>query len=112
MKAKENSTVVLMGNYTPIYTQWEFGAGKVGTFACDLNGTWSSNFIDTAEGNTIVNNILRALAPMENIRVEDIGVEVEGDNYRTQLNIFTNLLSWPHPSQLKVCLTQAYYNLL
>ena len=91
MKAREGSSVILMGEYTPVYTQWKFGEGMVGTFACDLNGTWSSNFIDTNEGNAIVNNIVRALAPVENIRVTDIGVEVEGDNYRTQLNVFTDL---------------------
>jgi hypothetical protein len=91
MKAKENASVILMGQYTPIYSQWNFGAGTVGTFACDLNGTWSSNFIDTSEGVTILNNIVRTLAPVENIRVTDIGVEVEGNNYKTQLNIFTEL---------------------
>ena len=91
MKAKEGATVVLKGEYTPIYTQWQFGAGTVGTFACDLNGTWSSKFVDTDTGNAILNNILRAVAPKENIRVEDIGLEVSGDNYRTQLNIFTEL---------------------
>ena len=91
MKAKEGATVVLKGEYTPIYTQWQFGAGTVGTFSCDLNGTWSSKFVETDVGNTILNNILRAVAPKENIRVEDIGLEVDGDNYRTQLNIFTEL---------------------
>ena len=91
MKAKENSEVILMGEYTPIYTQWEFGKGKVGTFACDLNGVWSSKFVDTVEGDQIVNNIVRGLTPMENIRVMDVDVEVEGDNYRTQLNVFTDL---------------------
>lgn len=91
MKAKEGSSVILMGEYTPVYAQWKFGEGMVGTFACDLNGTWSSKFIDTTEGNAIVNNILRALAPVENIRVTDIGLEVEGDNYRTSLNVFTDL---------------------
>ena len=91
MKAKEGSEVILMGAYTPIYTQWEFGKGKVGTFACDLNGVWSSNFVDTEAGTLIVNNITNALLPHENIHVKDIDVEVVGDNYRTQLNIFTEL---------------------
>jgi uncharacterized membrane protein len=91
MKAKENSEVILMGKYTPVYTQWQFGKGMVGTFACDLSGVWSSNFVDTEEGTQIVNNIVNTLLPKENIRVQDIGLEVEGDNYRTQLNIFTEL---------------------
>jgi hypothetical protein len=74
-----------------VYTQWQFGKGMVGTFACELNGVWSSNFVDTEEGTQIVNNIVNTLLPKENIRVQDIGLEVEGDNYRTQLNIFTEL---------------------
>ena len=91
VKAKSEATVVLMGEYTPVYTQWEFGEGRVGTFACDLNGTWSSDFVDTVEGNAIVNNIVRSLLPSENIHVTDIGLEVEGDNYKTELNVFTEL---------------------
>ena len=91
MKAKQGATVVLSSKYSPIYTQWKFGKGMVGTFACDLNGTFSSNFVDTTEGNAIINNILNALAPVENIRVSDIAVEVEGKNYKTQLNVFTEL---------------------
>ena len=91
VKAKNDATVILMGEYTPVYTQWDFGEGRVGTFACDLNGTWSSDFVDTVEGNTIVNNIVRALLPSENIHVTDIGLEIEGDNYKTELNVFTEL---------------------
>ena len=91
VKAKEDATVVLMGKYTPVYTQWECGAGKVGTFACDLNGNWSSDFVDTTEGNAIVNNIVQALMPSKNIHVTDIGLEIEGNNYKTELNIFTEL---------------------
>ena len=91
MKPKEGASVILMGEYTPVYTQWKFGEGTVGTFACDLNGTWSSSFIDTTEGNAIVNNIIRAIFPLESVRLSDIEVEVEGNNYRTQLNVFTEL---------------------
>ena len=42
----------------PIYTQWNFGKGKVGTFACDLNGTWSSDFISSPEGQKILKKII------------------------------------------------------
>ena len=83
--------VLLNGPYTPIYTQWTYGKGKVGTFGCDLNGTWSSGFIDTPEGEAILKNIITALMPEENIRLETINAEFEGDNYKTQLNVFTKL---------------------
>ena len=84
--------VILMGQYTPIYTQWKYGKGRVGTFGCDLNGVWSSKFIDTAEGTQIIQNIVHSLMPSENIRLENIEVEYEGDNYRTQLNVYTELV--------------------
>ena len=87
-----NLQVILKGEYTPIYTQWNYGKGKVGTFGCDLNGTWSSNFIDTPNGTAILTNIVNALMPDENIRLDTIDIEYEGDNYRTQLNVYTELL--------------------
>ncbi len=92
MKLKDGATEYLSAGYTPVYSQWKFGNGTVGTFACDLNGTWSPNFIDTPEGNLILNNIVRNLFPVEPIRVSDVEIETEGDNYNTQLNVFTELL--------------------
>ncbi len=92
LKAKEDAEVILSGRFTPIYAQWSYGLGRVGTFACDLNGTWSSAFIDTPEGNAIVNNIIASLFPLEDISPKDIEVEHEGGNYFTKLNVFTDLV--------------------
>ena len=92
LKAKEDAEVILAGRYTPIYAHWNYGLGRVGTFACDLNGTWSSSFIDTPEGNAIVNNIITALFPLEDLSPKEIEVEHEGGNYFTKLNVFTDLL--------------------
>ena len=84
-------TVVLSGNYTPLYSQWTYGTGRVGTFACDLNGTWSADFIASEIGSRIVNNIVYALFPTENIRPKDVEATITGDNYTTNLSIFTAL---------------------
>ena len=92
LKAKEDADVILSGRFTPIYAQWSYGLGRVGTFACDLNGTWSSSFIDTPEGNAIVNNIVASLFPLEDLKPKEIEVEHEGGNYFTKLNIFTDLV--------------------
>lgn len=92
LKAKEDAEVILSGRFTPIYAQWSYGLGRVGTFACDLNGTWSSAFIDTPEGTAIVNNIIASLFPLEDISPKDIEVEHEGGNYFTKLNVFTDLV--------------------
>ena len=91
VKTKEGAEVILMGKYTPIYAQWGYGEGRVGTFACDLNGTWSSNFIDTEVAKTLLNNIVMSLFPEESIRAKDIELEVEGENYTTNLSIYTEL---------------------
>lgn len=87
----KNLQVLLKGEFTPIYTQWTYGKGKVGTFGCDLKGTWSSGFIDTPEGTAILTNIVNGLMPEENIRLESIDADFEGDNYKTQLNVYTEL---------------------
>ena len=97
MKAKEATDenelkVILSAKYTPVYTSWKYGEGRVGTFACDLNGNWSSQFIDTEVGTTLLLNMMDALRPTRNIRIKNIDVELEGENYKTQLNIYTDLL--------------------
>ncbi len=92
VKAKEGAEVTLMGDYTPIYTQWQYGAGTVGTFACDLNGTWSGAFVGTDVGETLINNIVTALFPTENIKPKEVQATVSGNNYTTQLGVFTDLL--------------------
>ena len=91
IKAKPESSVILMGKYTPIYTQWEYGKGRVGTFACDLNGTWSEDFIASETGKTLLNNIIYALFPSESVRATDVDASISGDNYTTNLSIFTEL---------------------
>ena len=58
VKLKDSATSVLEGEYTPIYSQWQYGKGRVGTFACDLNGTWSEDFISSDEGKVIINYII------------------------------------------------------
>ena len=91
VKKKKDATAYIMGKYTPIYTQWDYGKGRVGTFACDLNGTWSADFLASETGVAILNNIIYALFPTENVRATDIEAVYTGDNYTTNLSIFTDL---------------------
>ena len=63
----------------------------VGSFMCDLNGVWSAEMLSSSEGSTLVKNIVNALFPSENIRVNDIELEIKEGNYNTQLSIFTSL---------------------
>jgi len=91
VKTKEGATTVLMGDFTPVYTQWQYGKGYVGTFACDLNGTWSSELIASDVGKLLVNNIVTSLFPSESIRTSDIDAQITGNNYANRLSVFTTL---------------------
>ena len=86
-----NLAVILKGEYTPIYTQWEYGKGKVGTFGCDLNGTWSSDFVNTDYGTQLLRGMIQSLMPNEDISPTGIAVSYNGNNVKTEINVSTNL---------------------
>jgi hypothetical protein len=66
-KLKEGATEVLGSPYGPLYAQWNYGKGMVGSFMCDLNGTWSAEFLEDETGKDILNSIILELAnPPEN----------------------------------------------
>jgi len=91
-KAKEGAEVIIKGPYNvPIYTQWKFGLGTVGTFACDLNGIWSQDFINSYIGKQLINNIVNNLFPTHNIRPSNFEVSILGDNYSQKTAIITDL---------------------
>ena len=103
VKLKSGATAVIMGKYTPIYSQWDFGKGRVGMFACDLTGgEWSGEFMISDAGTRILNNIVYALFPSESIRITDVETAISGDNYTTNLSVFTNL---GENEQIKVTVT-------
>ncbi|MBQ8380421.1 MAG: VWA domain-containing protein [Clostridia bacterium] len=88
---KDGAEAVLMGEFVPIYAQWKFGKGTVGSFMCDLNGNWSSAFINDAVGKTLVNNMVASLFPTESIRTTDIDLSLKEENYTNRLNIYTDV---------------------
>lgn len=90
-KLKEGATEPLAGEYVPIYAQWKYGKGSVGSFMCDLNGTWSGDFLSSATGVQILSNVVRGLFPTENIRPREIDAVLEEENYTTQINVYADL---------------------
>ncbi len=60
-KLKGGATATLMGEYTPIYADWNYGNGKVGSFMCDLNMVWSQSFMLDATGQRLILNIVYSL---------------------------------------------------
>ena len=93
VKAKEGAEVILWGEYTPIYSQWKCGLGTVGTFTCDLNGVWSNDFVNDETGTSalLINNIVQAIFPTQNVQPDEIDTVLDGDNFSTTISIFTDL---------------------
>ncbi len=84
---KEDAVVPLMGKYVPIYAQWKYGNGNVGSFMSDLNGTWSKKFLDDVIGKAIILNIVDGIFPNHDVRADGISFVLKTDNYKTQLNV-------------------------
>ena len=89
-KLKDGATEVLGGEFVPIYAQWKYGKGTVGSFLCDLNGTWSSDFLESETGQQLITNMVEALYPTENIQIPSIRLTLKEQNFRSELNIFAD----------------------
>lgn len=91
-KIKSGAQIPLIGPYdVPIYAQWDYGKGKVGSFMCDLNGGWSAEFLSSETGIRIIYNIINALFPSEDVRVKEIETLLDEENFTTQMSIFTEM---------------------
>lgn len=89
VKERASADVVLIGEFeVPIYAQWKYGIGTVGSFMCDLNGNWSSEFIENPNGQRFLLNVIKKLMPTKSLRVSNITIDLYEDNYINQLNIY------------------------
>ena len=105
-KAKSGATVPLVGAtvssnqdgaiaagaFVPIYAQWKFGEGKVGSFMSELSGlegSWSVDFLSKPMGQKFLLNVVNALFPSESIRYRDLNVGMSEDNYTANINVYT-----------------------
>lgn len=88
-KARAGAEVVLTGEYgVPIYAQWKYGQGSVGSFMCDLSNVWSKDFIQKDSGKAFVKSAVTKMFPTTSIRPKDIEVALNEGNYTTQMSIF------------------------
>ena len=86
--AKKDASVALMGEYVPIYAEWKYGNGSVGSFMCDLSGIWSQTFMEDVVGKAIITNIVNSIFPMQDVRADSIGYVLKSDNYHYQLGVY------------------------
>lgn len=92
VKDDDSVEVPLNGKYVPIYAQWKYGEGRVGSFMCDLGeSSWSAQFMHDSVGEQLIKNMIRALMPSTDIHPTDIDVGFEEDNYTTYVSVYTDL---------------------
>ena len=90
-KVKSGASVPLMAEYVPVLAQWKFGNGMVASFMCDLNGTWSSEFLESETGRKILDNLVNCLFPVKNIKPGAIDTRMTEENYITSLSVYASL---------------------
>lgn len=95
VKVRASADLILSGDYdVPIYAQWKLGNGMVGSFMCDLQASeWSAAFMGSPNARQLILNIISSVMPTQNIRPNEMNIELTEDNYGNKLSIFTNLKS-------------------
>ena len=90
-KAKQDAQVILKGKFVPIYAEWDLGAGRVGSFTCDLNGVWSADMMENIVGQQLILNMINSVFPTKSIRPHSIEVELFEQNYDSQMSVYSKL---------------------
>ena len=92
VKARASAKVILNGNFNvPLYAQWKYGKGTVGSLMVDVYGEWSSDFISDSNGQRFLKNVVANITPTENIRINNIKLVLYEDNYSNILSVYTNV---------------------
>jgi len=86
-QTKRGATEVLSAEFVPVYSTWKVGKGRVGSFMCDLNGTWSKNWFESSTGKQLINNIVNNSFPTENVEGHEISLQIKQKNYQHELGI-------------------------
>ena len=92
VKIKEAAELILTAEYgAPVYAQWKYGKGMVGSFMCDLQGVWSADFMSDANGALFIDRVVKNLMPVEALTPSEIRLELSEDNYTNHLRVYTTL---------------------
>ncbi len=73
----------------PIYAEWQYGAGKVGSFMSDLGGDWSKTFAEAENGQRFLRNTVRHLERdlAGSAESGELEVEFEPQNHTTLIHV-------------------------
>ena len=92
VKVRASATTDLVGNYNiPLFSQWKFGKGTVGSLMFDVYGEFSNDFMQDSNGKQLLFNIINSVSPVENIRINDVRLSLYEDNYSNTLSIYTSM---------------------
>ena len=92
VKVRAAADLILKGEFeVPIYAQWKYGEGMVGSIMVDVAGRFASNFTASDTGKTFLKNVVANLMPLKNIRPSDISVNLREDNYLNGMSVFSDL---------------------
>ncbi len=93
VKARDEASVVLQGEFgVPIYAQWKYGEGTVGSLMCDVQNTeWSKDLMKDSNGIEFLRRVVNNLMPSKDVRKKDITYRLEENNYTNRLSVFANL---------------------
>ncbi len=92
VKAKAKANVILKGEFdVPIYAQWRFGKGMVGSLMVDVSGKFAKDFTKSVTGKQFIKNAIENLMPAENIRATEISYTLRESNYTNNLSVYATL---------------------
>ena len=88
----------LIAEYVPLYAEWKYGMGKVGSYMCDLNEAWGKPLLQKDSGKKFVENVVFGLMSTVDIAMNSLEARMIEDNYRTQMSVY-NFDSEEEPDQ-------------
>ena len=92
VKVRPTADLILKGEFeVPIYAQWKYGAGMVGSLMVDVAGRFASDFTSNDTGREFIKNVVRNLMPNESIRPSEINVNLREENYINNMSVFAAL---------------------
>lgn len=92
-RLRAEADLILKGDYdVPIYAQWKFGKGSVGSLMVDLYGEFSEDFIKAEKGKRLITNIVENLMTLQDLSKNELKAELIEDNYINKIQLATNTL--------------------
>lgn len=92
-RVRDEDYLIISGEYdVPIYAQWQFGAGNVGSYMSDLGaGGWSDAFLADAGARQLILNIVKNLMPARDIEPPEVDVSIQPGNFINRISVYDEL---------------------